>query len=84
MTCFGSQGDYPLPRAAAPQTVESVMNHRLVKGRQILAAVSGGVQVAPGEHVSREALSVDRQGTLGTQHGHAAAPDRNRDRWWWD
>jgi hypothetical protein len=65
-----------LPQWQVPRIVETVINHRIVNRRHILAGVSGGVMVAPidvlGERrkVSADALSRKRPVADGA--------------WWWD
>jgi len=45
MTYFGPSGDYQPQLGAAPTEVESVMNHRVIGGKHVVAAISGGVRV---------------------------------------
>ena len=37
-----------LPQVPVPRQVETVINHRVINRRHIVAGVSGGVMVAPG------------------------------------
>ncbi len=73
---FGNGEQLRLPQAPVPRQVESVVNHRVINRRHIVAGVSGGVMVAPGDvlHATRtiepEALSRKRQPAGGS--------------WWWD
>ena len=42
-----------LPQGAVPRQVETVINHRVINRRQIVAGVSGGVMVAPERRAAR-------------------------------
>ncbi|MHC4406190.1 MAG: DUF1598 domain-containing protein [Planctomycetota bacterium] len=87
MTCFGHGGEYRVEQGAAPKTVETVANHRVLRsGRQIhtLAGVSGGVRIAPVSLVSYEAIETERYGELGNHRSAAIPQQLPRDAWWWD
>lgn len=84
LTCFGSQEEFPVSLGAAPKSVETVINHRVVNKSQILAAVSGGVTVEPASYVRSEAMQSDRDGKLGSQHQGAVPSELARGAWWWD
>jgi hypothetical protein len=68
---------------AAPQEVESVVNHRVVGDKYIVVGVSGGVSVDTRGLVRADALEVD-------DYGHAKQSHRPLPRdfggasWWWD
>jgi hypothetical protein len=71
-----------LPQQAVPKQVETVVNHRVVNRRQIIAGVSGGVMVAPGD-VLAGAKSYDNAGELAANR--EAVPSEMADgAWWWD
>jgi hypothetical protein len=88
-----------LPRLATPKGVETVINHRVIGGRHIIAGVSGGVWVDGGKSLAlttadaRIAASLARVRTSATA---APAPPtavtaegegEESDRaivWWWD
>ena len=71
-----------LPQWPVARQVDTVINHRVVNRRHIIAGVSGGVMVAP----------VDALGELRTTDSedrklqrHIAMPDDlAKDAWWWD
>ena len=87
MTCFGSEGGYQVEWGAAPKTVETVANYRVIRTpRQVhtLAGVSGGVRVDPTSLVAREAIELERYGPLGEKHSQAAPNAAPPDAWWWD
>lgn len=69
-----------LPQGAVPRQVDTVVNHRVINRRHIIAGVSGGVMVAPGD-VLRTSRSVD-----GLNREREAVPPNNlgAGAWWWD
>ncbi len=68
-----------------PTQVDSVINHRVTGGTQIIAGVSGGVMVNP---ASRRCRVANASQTVALRRRHSAAqPDSPRgakERWWWD
>lgn len=84
-----------LPNSPAPKAVETVINHRVIGGRQIIAGVSGGVwldgakslKVAPmTERTSIQASAGERaiearKHALEKAAGDEEAPPMA---WWWD
>jgi len=87
MTCLGPGGSYPLELGPAAKEVETVINHRMIGRGQIVAGVSGGVDIYPRPMVDREAIVVDSRGYLKDQRS-SSKPERSiRDEshvWWWD
>jgi hypothetical protein len=65
-----------VPQGAVPRQVDTVINHRLIGGRQIVAGVSGGVMVA-----TRDVL--EQEGTGTTPAIDIKRPAGN-EYWWWD
>jgi hypothetical protein len=94
MTCFGSTDrdaaeqshaeQYHPSLGPAPRSVETVINHRVVNGRHIIAGVSGGVHVAPWSLTKVGAIQVDTYGALDAQRQNSAAEDLPLEAWWWD
>ena len=85
MLCFGDPSQYTVSRFPVPKTVETVVNHRVVNGgKQILAAVSGGVTADFRELVTREAIETDRKGALGSERSRSAPDNVPNSAWWWD
>jgi hypothetical protein len=60
------------------------MNHRVIGGKQIVAAVSGGVTADFRDLVEREAIATDRKGALGSEHSRSAPDNVPNAAWWWD
>jgi hypothetical protein len=71
-----------LPQQAVPRQVETVVNHRLVNRRQIIAGVSGGVMVAPSDVLAAK-KGYDDGGDLATDR-QAAPAQIAKGAWWWD
>jgi hypothetical protein len=84
MTHFGPAGAYEPELGVAPAEVESVMNHKLVGGKHIIAAVSGGVTVDARELAAAQAVKTDTYGVLKTERNGAAPQNLPRGAWWWD
>ncbi len=83
LTYFGNPKQYRVESSAAPETVETVINHRIVNGSLILVAVSGGVSCDPSTLVKPTAMH-DDYGVLRDQRT-AAKPKANlANVWWWD
>jgi hypothetical protein len=81
-----------LPRLETPKGVETVINHRVIGGRHIIAGISGGVWVDGGKSLTVSAAKGEAASVLATTHkapaaqavaegdASAAAPIQ----WWWD
>jgi hypothetical protein len=81
-TLFASGKQMPLPEAAVPRQVETVVNHRVVNRTQVVAGVSGGVMVAP-DDVLRE-NTVTNDAPLVENRETARRKNTNEGTWWWD
>jgi hypothetical protein len=73
---------FRVPRQTPPREVETVINHRVINERFVIAGVSGGVMVAPGD-VLREAKAVDSTGKT-IARAVEAPKDLAAGAWWWD
>ncbi len=82
--CFGDPRQYSVALGAAPQSVETVINHRVINGRHIVAGVSGGVSVSPWRFTRAESIKSDDYGALKAHRAHAEADALPVDAWWWD
>jgi hypothetical protein len=82
---FGDPQQYQVPLENAPQTVETVINHRVVNKVNIIVGVSGGVRIDPNSLVKPTAIKTDDYGLLKADRiGAAPKKDETRQRWWWD
>jgi hypothetical protein len=70
-----------LPQSPVPRQVETVVNHRVINRRHIVAGVSGGVMVAPND-VLKVARKVDDAGQL--MGAMQDLPNASDGAWWWD
>jgi hypothetical protein len=71
-----------LPQAPVPRQVQTVINHRVINRRHIVAGVSGGVMVAPGDVLRDTRITHD--GNQLAKSKREAPADEARDAWWWD
>jgi hypothetical protein len=71
-----------LPHGNVPREVETVINHRVINQRTILAGVSGGVIVAPSD-VLKQARALESSGTA-IERAAPAPKDLAAEAWWWD
>ena len=82
MGVFASTGEYQPARYNTPKTVQSVVNHRVYRGRDIVVQVAGGVRA--------DLASVIKSGKLQPSERLGVVADRGRGsnltegRWWWD
>jgi hypothetical protein len=84
MTHFGPGGEYVAELGVGPSEVESVVNHKLINGKHIVAAVSGGVAVDARALGSRQAIKTDTSGQAATYRANSAPAELPRRAWWWD
>lgn len=75
-----------LPKSPAPKAVETVINHRVIGGRQIIAGVSGGVWVDGGKSLEVAPVAAQAVGklTAAKKEPVKAAADEAAIVWWWD
>jgi hypothetical protein len=81
-TVMASGEKLRLPQSNVPREVETVINHRVVNQRTILAGVSGGVMVAPGD-VLQNVRAHESAGTA-IERPAPAPQGLAADAWWWD
>jgi hypothetical protein len=72
-----------LPRAPVPRQVETVINHRVINRRHIVAGVSGGVLVAPGD-LLKDGRIASNLAQLAESKREAPGIDVEGGAWWWD
>ncbi len=81
-TLLSSGAHLRLPHGIVPREVETVINHRVINQRYVIAGVSGGVMVAPSD-VLRQAKATETAGTTIERAG-PAPKDLAPGAWWWD
>ena len=81
---FRDTDKYRLRRSVAPTEVESVINHRVLRGKQIIAGVSGGVTVDARPLVKTSAIKPDDYGLMKAAHQDAVPERLDPYGWWWD
>jgi len=83
-----------LPQVAAPRAVETVINHKVIGGRKIIAGISGGVWVDGGKSLTVTSAQNAAAGSLAnirkepvavTKPAPGPADQKSADIvWWWD
>lgn len=83
MTAFAANGVYHPAEFEPAHTVETVVNHRVFNGKDVVVQVAGGVRVDTGSVVKNQNnLKVSQEvGAVSTQ---SKAPALPVGRWWWD
>jgi hypothetical protein len=84
LTCFLDPAQYEVPLGFAPASVETVINHQLHNGRNLIVGVSGGVLARPAEFVGPGHVVKDSYGALQARRSHAQAGQLPIEAWWWD
>jgi hypothetical protein len=70
------------PHGNVPREVDTVINHRVINQRLVIAGVSGGVMVAPSD-VLKNARANESAGTTAVA-GEPVPKDLGANVWWWD
>lgn len=83
MSVFAANGAYHPAEFEPAHTVETVVNHRVFNGKDVVVQVAGGVRVDTGSVVKNQNnLKVSSEvGAVSTQ---SKAPALPVGRWWWD
>jgi len=85
MTHFGPGGPYVPQTGNTPKQVESIMNMRVIDGKDIIAGVSGGVDFDASLVLKDEMLRVDDYGLMENDLVESKTPDQlEHHGWWWD
>jgi hypothetical protein len=71
-----------LPQSSVPREVETVISHRVINKRFVVAGVSGGVMVAPAD-VLRDTRATESSGKI-IERKKPAPQDLKATAWWWD
>ncbi len=80
---FSSAGALRLPRMETPGELETVVSHRVINRRHILAGVSGGVWIDAQKSLVMENMS---RATSVSQEKKSPPPvdEAQQEMWWWD
>lgn len=73
---FSPNGAYRVASYNVPKTVDTVVNHRVYKGKDVVVQVAGGVRADVAAVVTDESLQ--KESTTATK------PALPEGRWWWD
>jgi hypothetical protein len=82
---FSQEGAYLPAVYTAPTEVDSVVNHRTFRGRDIVVQVAGGVRVdlasvLDNREITKEGVRLDST----ARKAHERSPELPARRWWWD
>jgi hypothetical protein len=80
---FAPEGLYQPAVVPAPTVIESVMNHKMYNGKDIVVQVAGGVQ-ADVAAVARDKELAKEDAALGGVARRGKLPSLPEGRWWWD
>ena len=83
-TLLASGEKLRLPHGNAPREVETVVNHRVINQRLVIAGVSGGVMVAPGDVLARSRAANDSSGKTIERGAPVPKEVALAGAWWWD
>lgn len=78
---FSSAEALRLPRLSVPREVDTVINHRVIKRRHVVAGISGGVWVDAAEALDQTTAKLDNRNVPALR---PAAGDAADEIWWWD
>lgn len=84
LTHFGAEGAYQPRLDHAPKEVDTVVNHRVVRGKHIVAGISGGVSVDASALAAKKAIQVDDYGALSAERVSSTPKKVTARGWWWD
>jgi hypothetical protein len=74
-----------LPKIKSPRTVETVINHRVVGGRHIIAGISGGVRLDAAKQIAVSSAADKSAAELGAaKQALEQAQAADQLAWWWD
>jgi hypothetical protein len=83
MGVFGNHGDFHPAVHPVPRTVDSVVNHRVYNGRDVVVQVAGGVTADFGSLLADRG-TIKANAKLNRIAPAARAANLDSDRWWWD
>ena len=81
---FANSGSYLTQQYNAPMEVDSVVNHRVFNGRDIVVQVAGGVRVDLQKVTDNPNVFREGQRMESSVASARAASDTAPRRWWWD
>jgi hypothetical protein len=79
---FAVNGAYKTARFGTPKEVDSVVNHRVFNGKDIVVQVAGGVRVDVASAIKEAGAKESAE--LTTVAASAKASELPAGRWWWD
>lgn len=80
---FAADGAYAPMAYSVPKQTDSVVNHKVYKGRDVVLQVAGGVR-ADLASVTKDPAVNQESPRVGTVAQSSRAPELPEGRWWWD
>lgn len=80
---LGQHGSYQITSYPVPKEVDSVVNHRVYGGKNIVVQVAGGVRPDP-RALLKDSAIVQQSPRLDGVREQAAAPELPAQKWWFD
>ena len=80
---FSNDGDYQTARYATPKVTETVINHRVYNGKDVVLQAAGGVRGDVREILADSSLSQESSELEGIAEQHSGQ-ELPANRWWWD
>ena len=89
MTYFGDHPDSNEPQheialGTAPREVETVINHRVVAKKHIIAGVSGGVRVDTQRVINKDSIQTGDHQRMQAEYTQSVPRNLAHGAWWWD
>jgi hypothetical protein len=84
MAWLGDERRCVVAKGNAPRTVETVAAHRVIGGKHVVAAVSGGVRIEPLKFASADAIRSSKNESLAAEAESSRPAQQLAGRWWWD
>ena len=81
---FADSARYRVARGTPPSEVDTVIHHRVIGQKHIVAGVSGGVSADPSRYVQKSAIVTDDYGVLQAGHTVSKPGELPDGVWWWD
>jgi hypothetical protein len=84
MAWLGDDKRFAVAKSSAPRTVDTVATHRMIGGKHVVAAVSGGVRIEPTKFARGEQIQTTKSNSLAGELKSSRPAEDAAERWWWD
>ncbi|MEM7311860.1 MAG: DUF1598 domain-containing protein [Planctomycetota bacterium] len=86
-TMLASQDPYVVSEMPVPREVDSIINHRVIDKKHVVAGISGGVDLDPDRDLKKVERTGDDYSLTSLIREHRPQHDRHQragTNWWWD